>query len=239
MKTVERIFGVERPFIAMCHLGALPGRPRHDVAAGIEGVVRAMLVDLEHLQDGGVDGLLFCNENDIPYQLEVGPEIIAAVSAVIGRLHSHVRLPFGVDVAWDAKASIAVAKATGASFVRGTCSGVYATEMGLMSRGLGDLTGYRTAIGAGDVALFNSITPEFGRCVAGRSVEERARDSVFFGAEALLISGKQAGDPVPLGDLEAASAVAGDVPVLANTGVNHETSRRSCRSPTASSSERA
>jgi len=51
-------------------------------------------------------------------------------------------------------------------------------------------------------------------------VAERARGAAFLGADALLISGPQAGAPVNLAELRAAKQSAGDVPVLANTGVN-------------------
>lgn len=222
MKRLREIFGVDKPLIAMCHLAALPGRPRSDLAAGIEGVVEGIIPDLRYLQQAGVDGLLFCNENDLPYQLQVGPEVVAAVASVIGQVKPELRLPFGVDVTWDATASIAVARATGASFVRGVFSGVYATDMGLMNRSLGDLAGYRAAIGASNVALFTSVTPEFGGCVGGRTVRERARDVAFLGIDAILVGGTQAGDPAQLSDLEEAKAGAPDIPVLANTGVNHD-----------------
>ena len=69
MSVLERIFGVQRPLIAMCHLRGLPGRPRHDVAAGMDGIVEWLARDVTALQEAGVDGLLFCNEHDIPYQL--------------------------------------------------------------------------------------------------------------------------------------------------------------------------
>ncbi len=39
MTVLERIFGVAKPLIAMCHLRGLPGRPRHDAQAGMETAV--------------------------------------------------------------------------------------------------------------------------------------------------------------------------------------------------------
>jgi len=79
----RQIFGVDKPLIAMCHLRALPGRPRHDVAGGMDALVEALAADVAALQQVGVDGLLFCNEHDIPYQLRVGPEIGAGQAAVL------------------------------------------------------------------------------------------------------------------------------------------------------------
>ena len=218
----RRIFGVEKPLIAMCHLGGLPGRPRHDVAAGMDAVVEKLSTDVAALQDAGVDGLLFCNENDIPYQLRVGPEIPAAMAAAIGRIRTQITKPFGVDILWDPKAALAVARATGAAFVREVFTGVFESDLGMIAPDPGELAGYRQAIGAHDVALFTNITPEFSRSVSNRTVAERAKGAAFLGYDALLISGPAAGVSIEMADLKAARGAVTDVPVLANTGVNHK-----------------
>jgi membrane complex biogenesis BtpA family protein len=216
---LERIFGVGKPLIAMCHLRGLPGRPRHDARAGMDGVYNALREDVRALLGAGVDGLLFCNEHDLPYSIGVGVEVAAAQAAVIGRLRGEVSVPFGVDLLWDPRAALAVARATGAAFVREVFTGVFESDMGLFAPDFGALAGYRHAIGGGDIAIFANVTPEFCRSVSGRSVAERARGAAFLGADALLISGPQAGTAVNLDELREAKENAGDVPVLANTGV--------------------
>jgi membrane complex biogenesis BtpA family protein len=223
MSVLTSIFGVDKPLIAMCHLKGLPGRPRHDVAGGMAAVVDSLASDLGMLQDAGVDGVLFCNENDLPYQLEVGCEVAAAMAAAIGELRAQIRVPFGVDLLWDARATLAVARATGAAFIREVMTGVFESDMGLLAPDLGSLAGYRSAIGANDVALFCNITPEFSRSVSGRSVSERARGAAYMGVDALLISGPAAGVRAQTSDLEEAKSAVPTVPVLANTGVDHET----------------
>jgi uncharacterized protein len=222
VNVVQRIFGVSKPLIAMCHLRALPGRPRHDVPGGMDAVYQALREDVRALQEAGVDGLLFCNEHDLPYSVGVGVEIAAAEAAVIARLQPDLAIPFGVDVLWDPRAALAVARATGGVFVREVFTGVFDSDMGLLAPDFGELAGYRHAIGADDVAVFTNVTPEFSRSVAGRTVGERARGAAFLGADALLVSGPQAGAQVDLGELKAAKESAGDVPVLANTGVTQD-----------------
>ena len=98
---------------------------------------------------------------------------------------------------------------------------MFESDMGLLAPDFGSLAGYREAIGAGDVAVFANITPEFSRSVSARPVADRARGAAYMGVDALLISGVQAGVTAELSDLREAKAVAGEVPVLANTGVNH------------------
>jgi membrane complex biogenesis BtpA family protein len=222
MDTLVRIFGVGRPLIGMCHLLGLPGRPRHDAAGGIDRIVDGLLPDIEALQTAGVDGLLFCNENDIPYQKRVGVEVAAAMAAAIGRVRSAVNVPFGVDLLWDPHAALAVARATGASFVREVFTGAFESDMGLLAPDFGDLAGYRHAIGADDVAVFTNITPESSRSISGRPVAERAKGAAYSGVDAVLISGPQAGVTADLGDLEEAKEAVPHLPVFANTGVTHD-----------------
>lgn len=221
-KLLQERFGTEKPVIAMAHFPALPGRPRHDRDAGRSRLLDVVGRDLEVLQDAGVDGVLFCNEADIPYQLEVGPEIPAAMAAVIGELRPSIRVPFGVNILWDAKASLAVARATGATFIREVLTGVYESDLGLISPSLGELAAYRDAIGAADVALFGNITPEFSSSIGTRTVAERARSASFLGLDAILISGPEAGVPFAMSDLHEAKTAVPDTPVLANTGVRAE-----------------
>jgi len=217
--SLEQRFGTVQPVIAMVHFPGLPGRPRHDRAAGPAHLLDVVGRDLAVLQDAGVDAVLFCNENDIPYQLEVGPEIPAAMAAVIGELRRDIRVPFGVNILWDARASLAVARATGACFIREVLTGVYESDIGMISPSLGDLASYREAIGAPDVALFGNITPEFSSTLGTRTVAERARSASFLGLDAILISGPEAGVPFAMSDLRAAKDAVPRTPVLANTGV--------------------
>jgi uncharacterized protein len=217
------IFGVTKPIIAMLHLPALPGRPRHDRAAGLQPIVDGVARDLAVLQDAGVDGLLFCNEADLPYQLGVGVEAAAAMAALIGELRSEIRRPFGVNLVWDARSSLAVARSTGARFVREVFTGVYESDLGVMQPDYGEIGAYRTQIGAESVALLANITPEFASPLGHRSIGERARSAAFLGVDAVLISGPITGVPTDIAQLREARQAIPDTPVLANTGVTADT----------------
>jgi membrane complex biogenesis BtpA family protein len=223
MWRLRSLFGTSKPIIAMVHLPALPGRPRHDRRAGIGKLVDSAAADVKALQAAGVDGLLFCNEADLPYQLVTGPEIAAGMAAVIGQVRACVAVPFGVNVVWDPIASLAVAAATGAAFIREVATGSYESDHGFMRPDLGAIAAYRERIGAGSVALFSNITPEFGSTVGSRTVAERARSAAYLGVDAILISGLMTGTPLDATELAAAKRAVPDVPVLANTGTRAET----------------
>jgi membrane complex biogenesis BtpA family protein len=216
------LFGVSKPIIAMVHLRGLPGRPRHGRSAGMQAIVDAVARDLAALQDAGVDGLLFCNEADLPYQLQVGEEAAAAMAAVIGEVRREITRPFGVDLVWDPRASLSVARATAARFIREVFTGAYESDLGIMRPSLGQLGAYRSGIGAESVAIFGNITPEFASPLAQRSIGERAR-AAFLGLDAVLISGPITGVPTDRDQLRAAREAIPDVPVLANTGVTAAT----------------
>jgi len=98
---LETLFGRSKPVIAMMHLLPLPGRPLYDSKGSMAAIMDALRPDLDILQEGGVDGLLFCNERDRPYSFRVDPSPVAAMAAVIGELRPHIRLPYGVDLLWD------------------------------------------------------------------------------------------------------------------------------------------
>jgi len=219
VSVLEGLFRGSKPVIAMLHLAALPGRPKHDRATGVDVIAESVRRDLHMLQDAGVDGVMFCNEADLPYQLRVGPEITAAMASVVSRLRPEITVPFGVNLLWDAIASLAVARATGARFVREVMTGVYESDLGMIEPRIGEIAGYRSAIGAEDVLLFDNIQPEFASAVGNRTVADRARGAAFLGVDAILISGPAAGVPFEMSDLLAAKEAVPDTPVLANTGV--------------------
>lgn len=216
---LDTLFGVPKPVVAMVHVPALPGRPLHDATSGTEGIVDRVARDVAELQAAGVDGLLFCNEFDYPYQLEVGAEVTAAMAFVIGRLKPSLDRPFGVNILWDARATLALARAVGASFCREVFLGAYSGDFGILTPNPGELAAYRTAIGATDIRVFTNITPEFCRPLDDRSVAERVRSAEFLGYDVALISGPMAGEEVDTAALSEAKAAARAMPVVANTGV--------------------
>ena len=118
--------------------------------------------------------------------------------------------PFGVNLLWDPIASLAVARATGASFIREVLTGVYESDLGMIEPRIGEIAGYRAAIGADDVALFDNIAPEFASAIGARGVAERARGAAFLGVDAILISGPAAGVPFEMSDLRTAKEAAPD-----------------------------
>ena len=222
MDALSRIFSRPKPIIGMVHLPASPGQPRcpgTPFGAVVDGVRR----DIEALQGGGIDGVMYCNEADLPYATSVGPEVPAYMAAIITATQRDLSVPFGVNVLWDPYASLAVAAATGASWIREVLTGMFDTDMGMLAPDPAAIFAYRTRLGIGSCALFANVAPEFARSLSGRDVASRARGAAYFGFDALLISGPAAGVAYDLAELQEARAAARGVPVIANTGVREDT----------------
>ncbi|WP_421852949.1 BtpA/SgcQ family protein [Oricola sp.] len=224
MNNFRKVFGATKPVIAMVHFGALPGSPLHDEAVGLEGLLDGARQDLAALQAAGFDAVMFGNENDRPYEFEVDTASTATMAYLIGQLRSEITVPFGVNVLWDPKSSIALAAATGAHFVREIFTGTYASDMGPWTPDAGAAMRYRNRLGCDDVAMLYNVSAEFADSLDRRPLPDRARSAVFSSVpDAVLVSGQITGEAAELSDLEAVKAVLPDTPVLANTGVKHDT----------------
>ncbi|WP_298837998.1 BtpA/SgcQ family protein [uncultured Roseobacter sp.] len=216
-----RIFGATRPVIGMVHLGALPGTPLYNPGLDLVAAARA---DLIALQDAGFDAVMFGNENDRPYEFSVDTASTATMAAIIGALKSEITVPFGVNVLWDPMSSVALGAATGAAFVREIFTGTYASDMGPWTPDAGQAMRYRNRLGRSDMAMLYNVSAEFAHSLDARSLPDRARSAVFSSVpDAVLVSGQITGEAAALSDLEAVKAVLPDTPVMANTGVKHET----------------
>lgn len=221
------VFDKPKPVIAMLHLSALPGDPGYDSVGGVEAVVTRARRELHALQEGGVDGVMFSNEFSLPYLTKTEPITAITMARVIGELLPDISGPYGVNVLWDARASIDLAVATGAQWVREIFTGVYASDFGLWNTNVGEVARHRARVGAGGVKLLYNIVPESARYLADRDLASITKTTVFATApDALCVSGPTAGASTDIAALETVKANAGDTPVFVNTGMRADTAEQ-------------
>jgi len=224
MGNFQRVFGAGKPVIAMVHLGALPGSPLYDAEAGVAGLLAGARADLHALQAAGFDAVMFGNENDRPYEFRVDPASTATMAFVIGQLRAEITLPFGVNVLWDPMSTVALAAATDAAFVREIFTGAYASDMGPWTPDAGAAMRYRNRLHRPDLCMLYNVSAEFADSLDRRPLPDRARSAVFSSIpDAVLVSGQITGEAAALSDLEAVKRVLPTTPVMANTGVKHDT----------------
>lgn len=221
MSWLKEVFQVKKPIIAMCHLQALPGDPGYKREKGIGWVLDLARKDLIALQKGGVDGVMFSNEFSLPYLTDVEPVTYTTMARIIGELKHDINIPFGVNVLWDPKASIDLAVATDALFVREIFSGVYASDFGLWNTKCGEVVRHQHHIGGEDIKLMFNIVPEAASYLGQRDVADIARSTVFnHKPDALCVSGLTAGSATDSSILKRVKDAVAQTPVFANTGVS-------------------
>jgi uncharacterized protein len=221
MNWLKEIFQVKKPVIAMCHLQALPGDPGYDKEKGLEWVMDMARKDLIALQQGGVDGIMFSNEFSLPYLTEVEPVTYTTMARIIGELKHEIKIPHGVNVLWDPKASIDLAVATDALFVREIFTGIYASDFGLWNTNCGKVIRHKQKIGGDSIKLLFNIVPEAATYLGHRDVADIARSTVFNNLpDALCVSGLTAGSETDSSTLKKVKDAVPDTAVFANTGVS-------------------
>jgi membrane complex biogenesis BtpA family protein len=220
MSWLKEVFATEKPVIAMCHFDPLPGDPSYDPGKGLAWVLERVRRNLRALQEGGVDAVMFSNESSLPYLTKVEPITYVTMARVIGEIMSDIRVPHGVNVLWDPLATVDLAVATGALFVREIFSGVYASDFGLWNTNAGEVVRHQHRIHGGKVKLLFNIVPEAAVYLGGRGVADIARSTVFNDRpDALCVSGLTAGVPSSAEALKLVKIAVPDTPVFANTGV--------------------
>ena len=210
--------------VAMVHVPALPGSPEFDSATGMNKILDSVVVDLEALQSGGVDAIMFGNEFDRPYVLKAPPEGLAALASVIGQVKSMIKIPFGVNYLWDPVATVALAVATDANFAREIFTGVYASDMGLWTPDCAGAARLRSSQGRSDLQMIFNINAEFATSLDTRPLAIKVKSAVFSSkADVVCVSGPMTGMGVDQTELREAREALPETPLLANTGVNIDT----------------
>lgn len=219
---LKEFFGIHKPVIAMAHLPALPGTPRYNGNGGISSLVEHVVADVEKLVAGGVDAIMFCNEDDRPYVLKAGLAQVSTMTRIVTEA-APKDIPFGVDFLWDPMAAIAIAHATGATFIREVFTGMYESDMGLWAPNAGEVMRFRSQIGADHIRVLYNIVPEFASSLGGRDIALRARSvAVSCLPDGILVSGMMAGEEPDISVFDEVKSKVQNIPIFLNTGARAE-----------------
>lgn len=210
----------------MLHLPPLPGSPAASRGSDLDRLVEQVVAEAEVYRAAGFTGLMIENMHDRPcLKAAVGPETVAAMTAVGRAVRQAIALPLGVQVLAAAnREALAVALACGAEFVR--VEGfvfAHVADEGLIESDAGSLLRYRAAVGADHVRIFADIKKKHSShaLTADIDIAETARAAEFALADGLIVTGAATGRQASPTDVaEAAAAVA--LPVLVGSGVSAE-----------------
>lgn len=218
------LFATPKPLIGTIHLEPLPGAPQYR-GADLADVIRRAVSDARSYEQAGIDGLIVENEGDIPFLKpeQVGPETVAALTVVTAAVVAAVTMPVGVFCLANATIpSVAVAKATGARFIRANqWANAYVANEGIIEGAAAVTLRYRAAIHAHDVKVLADVHVKHGShaIVGDRSIAELTHDTEAFGADALIATGQRTGDPTTVDEVSQIAEVASR-PVLVGSGLN-------------------
>jgi membrane complex biogenesis BtpA family protein len=225
---MEARFGARRPIVGMVHLPPLPGAPRYDPDSGRAALHEAARRDAERLAAGGVDAVLVENFGDAPYYPEEVPTTtVADLTALVRTVRNVVDIPVGVNVLRnDATAAVAVAAATGATFVRVNVHvGVRVTDQGTLAGRAHETMRLRAEADA-DVGLLADVDVKHSAPLAAGSYEaESVAESTERGlADGVVVTGARTGRATPLERVETAverrNTLGIETPVFVGSGVD-------------------
>ena len=220
----KEFFNTGKPIIAMLHLQPLPGDPKYGNGDSMRTVVEKAAADLKALQEGGVDGIIFSNEFSLPYQRHMSFVTPCAMARVIGELKCDINVPFGVDCISDGMATIELAAAVDAAFVRGTFSGVYVGDGGFYNNDISEILRRKHALGLDGLKMLYFLNPESDINLDTRKISDIAKSLAFKASpDGFCISGSAAGKGVENDLLAQVKNAIPEIPVLANTGCTIDT----------------
>jgi uncharacterized protein len=221
--SLDRLFGIAKPLVGDIHLAPLPGAPRYRKES-MAAIVDRAIADAEAYEKGGMNGVIVENHGDIPFLKpeDIGPEVIAAMAVIAKAVREAVRIPVGINLLANAAiGSLAIAKASGARFIRvNQWVNAYVSNEGVIEGESAKALRYRKVIDAEDVAILADVHVKHGShaMVGDRSVSEQAKDVEFYDADVAIATGNRTGDSVPDEEI-AAIRVGTRLPIIAGSGV--------------------
>ncbi len=224
MSTSHPLPGLSQPVIAMIHVGALPGTPASVLP--LPEIIAQAVREAALYRDAGVHALMMENMHDTPYQRGgVGPEIVAAMTAIALAVKSAAALPCGLQILAGAnREALAVALTAGLDFIRAE-GYVFAhvADEGIMESCAADLLRYRRQIGAERIRIWADIKKKHSAhaLTSDVSLAETAHAVEFMRGDAVIVTGSVTGDAPPQSEvIEAKRRVA--IPVMVGSGVTAE-----------------
>ena len=216
------LFSRSEPVIGVIHVAALPGTPRS--LQSVAELVTSAKHEARVYRECGVDGIIIENMHDVPYlRGEVGPEIVAAMTAIATEVKSECGLPLGIQILAGANIeAMAVAHAAGLDFIRAEgYAYAHVADEGLIQSSAAKLLRYRRMIGAERVQVWADVKKKHSAhaITADVSLGETAETVEFMGADCVIVTGSATGQAPKLADVQEAKIHCG-LPVFLGSGMS-------------------
>lgn len=225
LKSLLDLFPNPKPVIGMIHLWPLPGAPGYN-GYGVQKIIDNAKREAESLIRGGVDGLMVENMWDLPFFVggDVKPEAVAAHAVAAAEIVKSFPVPVGINVIHNGGVNcLAIALAAGAKFIR-VCilTGARVWDTGEFDHGCAaELMRKRKELHAEHIHIFADVDKKHSVTFPGIDLATHIEWTEFYGADALIVSGKFTGQSVDMADLCEAKRLA-KKPILIGSGATVE-----------------
>lgn len=214
------LFPQLKTVIGVIHVGALPGTPRG--SRSVSELVALARQEAKLYREAGVDGVIVENMHDVPYlRGAVGPEIVAAMTAIGVEVKAECGFPVGVQILAGANIeAMAVAHAAGLDFIRAEgYAYAHVADEGLIQASAAELLRFRKMIGAG-VQVWADVKKKHAAhaITADVSLGETAETVEFMGADCVIVTGSATGKAPLIADVQEAKSHCG-LPVFLGSGI--------------------
>ncbi|MEG2120035.1 MAG: BtpA/SgcQ family protein, partial [Pseudoflavonifractor sp.] len=187
-----------KPIFSMAQPAALPGSCRY-AGGDIRRISDRLLEEVRVLSEGGVDGVILQNFLDGPVKQSAAPETAAYLTRLACDIkRSYPALLLGILVCWDGPASVLVAEAAGADFVRveHVYCGAELTAAGILEGQCVEVQQTKRRLGA-SVPIFADVYEPHSVPLLPRPLEDAAADCVYGGlADGLFVCGKSSSESI-------------------------------------------
>jgi hypothetical protein len=209
--------------IGVVHLLPLPGSPRW--RGNLTANIKSAVADARAYEQGDAHAIFIENFGDVPFtKSSVGPETIAAMSAIGCAVRDAVKIPIGFNVLRnDARAALALCASCGGSFIRvNVLSSAMVTDQGIIEGDAFSTLRYRQTVSPG-AQIFADVHVKHAVPLGNSSLEDSAHDTLDRGlADALIISGVGTGQAADPEDVRRVRAACPSARILLGSGVTCE-----------------
>ncbi len=223
--TLAKIFKKNKNIIiGAIHLPSLLG---YKEFPGFDIAFKNAIADLKALEDGGVDGIIFENNYDIPHKIFVDSSVIGSMTFLGEKIRKATRLPLGISVLWnDYQSALSIAKILGLQFIRvPVFVDKVKTDYDIVQGEPRKVIDFRKSIGGENIALFTDIHVKHAKLLSKHNLITSAKLAIKNKSDAIIITGKWTGNAPAISEVKNLREKIGVFPILIGSGTDEHNAK--------------
>lgn len=190
---------LNKPVFAMLQPPALPGTYKN--SKNLNEIIEACLNEARIIKESGFDGVIMQNMNDMPIKQFSDFRTVAFMTRITYEIRNiYPDLLIGVLINWDGVASLAVAEAAQADFIRveHLYTGASVTSAGILQAQCVDIIELKMRLGS-NIPIFADVYEVHGMPIARKPYDKAAWELVHEAfADGIFTSGKNVQESIDI-----------------------------------------